>query len=161
MNRNDPTPGSCAKIVTATWRDLNALRRLEKACFKEDAWPIWDLLGVLTLPGVVRLKAMVEGDMVGFIAGDERRSEQLAWIVTFGVFPAFQRQGIGSTLLAECEAQLDLPAIRLSVRRSNKAALQLYKKFGYREVNVWSNYYVGKEDALVLEKKSSRRSRFQ
>ncbi len=146
--------GSCVEIIPAAWRDLTALRGLEKACFKEDAWPLWDVLGVLTCPGVVRLKAVVDGQMVGFIAGDERRSRHMAWIVTFAVLPVYRRQGIGSSLLAACEDQIDLPAIRLTVRRSNKAALRLYKKFGYHRVSVWPNYYVGKEDALVLEKSS-------
>ena len=52
-------PGSSVVIEPATWRDLNALRHLEKVCFPLDAWPLWDLVGVLTLPNVVRLKAMV------------------------------------------------------------------------------------------------------
>jgi len=147
------TSGSCAEIGPATWRDLTALQRLEKACFKEDAWPIWDILGVLSFPDVIRLKATVEGQMVGFIAGDMRRSRRLVWIVTFAVLPAYQRQGIGSALLTAYEAQFDIPTFRLSVRRSNTAALELYKKFGYQKVGVWPNYYIGKEDALVLEKK--------
>ena len=144
---------SCVDILPATWRDLNALKRLEKTCFEKDAWPIWDLMGVLIFPSVVRLKAVVEGEMVGFIAGHERDSKKLAWIVTFAVLPAYRRQGIGSALLAECESRMGFPVFRLSVRRSNRGAQELYKKFGYRVVGVWPNYYVGKEDALVLEKK--------
>ncbi len=153
MNNNVIEPGSCVKIVPATWRDLNDLRYMEKTCFKDDAWPLWDVLGVLSFPSVVRVKAVGEdGQMVGFIAGDERRSHNMAWIVTFAVLPTHQRRGIGSELLAACEAQITLPVIRLSVRRSNEVALRLYKKFGYREVGVWPNYYIGKEDARVLEK---------
>jgi hypothetical protein len=33
-----------------------------------------DLIGVLTMPNVVRLKAMSDHQMVGFIAGDVRKS---------------------------------------------------------------------------------------
>ena len=50
-------PGSLATIQPATWRDLNSLRHLERLCFPKDAWPLLDLVGVLTLPNVVRLKA--------------------------------------------------------------------------------------------------------
>ena len=153
MDNRDLTSGSRVEILPAAWRDLTGLQRLEKACFTEDAWPIWDILGVLSFPDVVRLKAVVDGQMVGFIAGDERHSQNLAWIVTFAVLPAYQRQGIGSALLIECETRIALPAIRLSVRASNNAALRLYENFGYQKINVWPNYYVGKEDAFVLEKR--------
>ncbi len=155
MDNGDLTPGSHVEIIPATWRDLTALQRLEKACFTEDSWPIWDLLGVLSFPNVVRLKAVVDKQLVGFIAGDERNSSNLTWIVTLGVLPPYRRMGIGRALLAECESRISLPAIRLTVRRSNEAALRLYQEFGYQQIGVWANYYIGKEDALVLEKKQA------
>jgi ribosomal-protein-alanine N-acetyltransferase len=145
-------PGSEVRISTATWRDLTALHQLERACFQSDAWPIWDILGVLTFPNIIRLKAEVEQRMVGFIGADLRYSKAHAWIVTFGVLPEYQRQGIGTSLLEACEKAIPLPKIKLSVRHSNQPALNLYRKFGYREVEVWPSYYEGKEDALVLEK---------
>jgi hypothetical protein len=36
------------EIQTASLRDLSALRRLEHACFEKDAWPLLDLIAVLT-----------------------------------------------------------------------------------------------------------------
>ncbi len=36
------------EIVTASLLDLNALNKLEHACFEKDAWPFLDLLAVLT-----------------------------------------------------------------------------------------------------------------
>jgi ribosomal-protein-alanine N-acetyltransferase len=39
----------------------------------------------------------------------------------------------------------------LEVRRSNEAAIQLYRSFGFRTVGVRPNYYADeKEDALVM-----------
>ncbi|MBN2549884.1 MAG: GNAT family N-acetyltransferase [Anaerolineales bacterium] len=139
-------------IEQASWRDLNILRRLEQACFPKDAWPLWDLIGVLTLPNVVRLKAVIEGSMVGFIAADVRPSEHIAWIATIGVFPEHQSKGTGRALLLACEAQLVVPTIRLSVRASNLAAIQLYLSEGYRKIDVWYGYYQDGEDGLVMEK---------
>ncbi|MEE9188748.1 MAG: hypothetical protein V3U36_05210 [Anaerolineales bacterium] len=90
MNQVLPAaPGSAAIVEPATWRDLGSLRILERICFPLDAWPLWDMIGVLTFPGVVRLKATREGEMVGFIAADIRRTENAAWIATLGVLPAF------------------------------------------------------------------------
>src|SRR3990172_6226569 len=109
-------PGSKVIIEPANWRDLNALRAMEPVCFPKDAWPLWDLIGVLTLPNVMRLKAVVNSRMVGFIAGDIRRAEKLAWIATIGVLPEYRQRGIGAALLQACEERLDVPRIRLSVR---------------------------------------------
>ena len=61
------------EIQVASVRDLGALRRLESACFEKDAWSIFDLVAVLTWPDVIRLKAVEDDEMVGFVAGDPRR----------------------------------------------------------------------------------------
>ncbi len=141
------------EIDRAGWQDLNALRKLEEVCFGEDAWPLWDLIAVLTLPKIVRLKAAVDGKMAGFIAGDPHSREGVGWIATLGVLPQYRRMGIAAALLEKCEQELELPRLRLSVRRSNDPAIALYRKFGYQMVDVWHNYYHSGEDALVLEKR--------
>jgi ribosomal-protein-alanine N-acetyltransferase len=153
MNQVLPAaPGSAAIVEPATWRDLSPLRSLEKICFPVDVWPLFDMVGVLTFPGVVRLKATQDGVMVGCIAADIRRAQNLAWISTLGVLPAYRRKGIARKLLRECEARLQVPKVRLSVRASNQSALRLYASVGYRQHNIWSRYYSDGEDALVLEK---------
>jgi ribosomal protein S18 acetylase RimI-like enzyme len=91
----------------ASWRDLTALRHLEKECFPKDAWPLLDLVGVLSMPNVLRLKAVIDGQMVGFIACDIRRAENVAWIATIGVLPELRRQGIGERLLLEARGQAE------------------------------------------------------
>ncbi len=144
--------GSQSTVEQATWRDLNQLRNIEKICFPQDAWPLWDLIGVLTLPNVVRLKAVVDDRMVGFIAGDIRHSENMAWVATVGVLPEYRGRGIGTALMKACEEQLGIPTIRLSVRLSNEGAVRLYQRLGYQRVGIWPNYYLDGEDAVVMEK---------
>jgi ribosomal-protein-alanine N-acetyltransferase len=140
------------QIETANWHDLGALRQLEQICFPKDAWPLWDLVGILTLPHVIRLKVMVGGQMVGFVAGDLHRKENLAWIATIGVLPDYRRQGIGRALMQTCEQMIgDIP-IRLSVRVSNLEAIHLYESLGYRTIGSWIGYYDDGEDATVMEK---------
>jgi len=140
------------EILSATIRDLNALRRLERACFEKDAWPIFDLIAVLTFPDVVRLKAIEDGHMVGFIAGDPRPLQGFSWIATIAVLPDYQRKGIGRSLLHACEEQLKTPRLRLSVRASNQAAITLYERESYRTTDIWKGYYNDGEDAIVMEK---------
>ncbi len=146
-------PGSLATIQPATWQDLNSLRQLERLCFPKDAWPLLDLVGVLTLPGVVRLKAELDGQMVGFIAGDIRPMQHMAWIATIGVLPDYRGRGIGRLLLEACEALIHEPRVRLCVRSSNETAIQLYLTSGYQRAGLWPNYYQDGEDALVMEKR--------
>ncbi len=144
--------GSQYSIEPATWRDLNSLRELEKVCFPKDAWPLWDLIGVLTLPNVIRLKALVGGQFAGFVAGDVRPSERMAWIATIGVFPEYRGRGIGAALLRETERQMTVPRVRLCVRASNQTAIDLYLRSGYSRAGVWPGYYQDGENALVMEK---------
>jgi ribosomal protein S18 acetylase RimI-like enzyme len=140
-------------ILPTSLRDLGSLRHVEQACFPKDAWPLLDLIAVLTWPDVIRLKAALpDGAMIGFIAGNPRPSEKTAWIATLGVLPEYQRQGVGRALLRACEAQLAEPRLKLCVRASNEGAIRLYQQEGYQAVDTWPKYYNDQESALVMEK---------
>lgn len=144
------------EIKPASWRDLFGVQEIERICFQEDAWPLIELMGALTLPGVVRLKAANEHHLAGFIAGDVRRGEQIGWILTVGVLPQYRRQGLAAKLMTACEKCMGMPLIKLSVRRSNQPAIYLYQSLGYAQVDVWSHYYHDGEDGLVMAKNIGR-----
>ena len=133
-------------------RDLAALRNVEQICFGPDAWPLIDLIGVLSLPGVVRIKAVVQEQMVGFVSGETKPWDGAGWITTVGVLPEFRGLGIASRLMLDCEKAMQLPVAKLCVRRSNTKAITLYERLGYRHLEVWPGYYSDKEDALVMIK---------
>jgi len=145
-------PGCPAWVELANWRDINSLRYIERVCFPKDVWPLWDLIGILTFPNVLRLKAVIDDQMVGFVGVDMKPSQQQAWIATLCVLPVYRRRGIGSALLRVCEDRIDLPAIKLSVRASNQAAINLYHNCGYQRIEIWTAYYQDGEDAVVMEK---------
>jgi ribosomal-protein-alanine N-acetyltransferase len=145
-------PGGKVEIRAATWRDFRPVHHLEKLCFKADAWPWIDILAALTFPETVRFAAASGGRIVGFVVGDRRQRKQMGWIATIGVHPDFRGQHIGTRLLDVCELALDVPRVRLSLRASNAAALHLYRRQGYVEVDRWRKYYRGGEDAIVMEK---------
>lgn len=125
---------------------------LEKICFSRDAWPWIDCLAALTFPEIVRLKAVFEDRLIGFVIGDRRRREGLGWIATIGVHPDFRRQGIGRRLLSTCERKLAMSRLRLTLRDSNRIAKSLYEHCDYIEVEVWQRYYADGEDGIVMEK---------
>jgi ribosomal-protein-alanine N-acetyltransferase len=139
-------------IVPSTWRDIRAVHGLERSCFARDAWGYGELIFMYASFGGVRLKAVADGRLVGFISGEPRPAEGFAWISTIGVHPDYRRQGVGSRLLAECEARLDEPRLRLTVRAGNTAAIALYQRFGYQEVERWPGYYADGETGIVMEK---------
>ena len=65
-----------------------------------------------------------------------------------------RHQGIGTKLMAYLVNQainLRVVNITLEVRVSNYHAINLYKKFGFREVAI-RKYYYGDEDAILMEK---------
>jgi len=140
------------EIIPASILDLNALRKLEKESFERDAWPMIDLIAVLTFSSVVRLKAVEDNHMIGFVAGDPRPTDGWGWIATIAVDPHFRRRGVGTALLHACENQLGVPKSRLTVRTSNQGAISLYQREGYAPIDVWQAYYSDGEDAMVMEK---------
>ena len=143
---------SMTEILPANFLDLKALTKLERECFGPDAWPLLDLIAVLTFADIVRLKAVDEGEMIGFVAGDPHPAEGFSWIATLGVSPQNRRKGVGRDLLRACEARLRTPLLRLSVRASNEAAIRLYEEEGWTRVKVWQGYYKDGEAAIVMEK---------
>ncbi len=140
------------KITPTNPLDLNELRHVVQVCFPQDAWPLLDLIAVLTFPGVIRLKAVEEERMIGFVAGDPRKTEGLSWIAIIGVLPEFRQRGIGRALLKACEQNLPTRRIRLSVRESNLAAIQMYQTAGYYTIDRWEHYYNDGGDAIIMEK---------
>ena len=140
------------EIIKASILDLNSLRKLEQESFAKDAWPLFDLIAVLTFPDVIRLKSMENGQMVGFVAGDPRPRDGWGWIATIAVDPRYRRRGIGRALLHACERSLGVPRSRLTVRISNQVAISMYEKEGYTTVDVWKAYYNDGEDGIIMEK---------
>ena len=77
-------------------------------------------------------------------------------ILNVAVAPEQRRKGVARALMAETERRAHTAGaslLTLEVRRSNQAALDLYREFDYRAVGVRPNYYVDEgEDAIVMVK---------
>lgn len=138
-------------VENAGFSDLLVLQKLEKACFAKDAWPLFDLAGVLTLPRIIRLKATINNKIAGFIAGDTD-NQNIGWVSTIGVFPEYRRMGVGAALIKAFEAGVNTPEIRLTVRQSNQPAIKMYVELGYSSIETWEAYYKDGENGLVMRK---------
>ena len=65
-----------------------------------------------------------------------------------------QGKGLSNILMEDMFTRLsnlDINTITLEVRVSNNKAINLYKKYGFKEISVRKNYY-GDEDAYILQK---------
>ncbi len=132
--------------------DLFQVWRLNRACFPKDAYDLITLFNMSIMPDILRLKAVVDGKIVGYVAGEINKRENCGWIITIGVHPKYAGHGIGTALLLAGERNLNAQCIKLTVRRSNQRAIQLYERCGYTWVNTYRRYYHDGEDGLVMEK---------
>ena len=75
-------------------------------------------------------------------------------VTTIAVDPAWQRSGIGTRLLLAVGREAvarGAVALTLEVRLSNRAAQEMYRRFGFTPVGVRKGYYADTgEDALVM-----------
>lgn len=103
-----------------------------------------------TLVGFVTARLMVMNEMdskdrrhMGLI-GDCWNLEHAAYILTLGVSPKFQKQGIATTLICQLEQQAATMGARvvfLHVITYNKAAVRLYKRCQFRCVATLEDFY--------------------
>lgn len=154
MNANAVVIGDSFTVSDASLFDLPSVWRLEQACFPKDAYDIITLLGLALTRNIMRLKAVADNQLVGYLAGEMRRAERAGWIITVGVLPAYQGRGIGRVLLSSAERAMaaSVPYVKLTVRRSNARALALYDRCGYKWVSTMRGYYHDGEDGLIMEK---------
>ncbi|MBI5928145.1 MAG: GNAT family N-acetyltransferase [Chloroflexi bacterium] len=140
-------------LQRATLRDVWKIRQLEKIVFPKDAYPVLEIIMLILAP-ISRNYKMVapNGDMAGFISGTVGTAGRPGWIITLGVNPQHQRQGLGRFLLDWCERELQAEHIRLTVRAGNMAAYTLYAETGYTDVRRRRSYYRDGEDGIEMEK---------
>lgn len=83
-----------------------------------------------------------------WILGDE------AHIVTLATHPELRRRRLGELMLVHLfdrAHEVGVSAVTLEVRKSNTAARELYRKWGFEEVGLRKRYYRdNNEDALLL-----------
>jgi ribosomal-protein-alanine N-acetyltransferase len=143
--------------------DLDEVMEIERAAFKHP-WSTelfrreldhdWStvLLAVEPLTSAPGGKASerIVGFLIYWLVHDE------VHVLNVAVDPSQRRRGVARLLLEETERrahEANAALLTLEVRRSNTAALDLYKQFDYRAVGVRPNYYADEgEDAIVMTK---------
>lgn len=139
--------------------DFPILYALDQACFAPGiSWSKAELQYFLKYPGNIGLVAEDgKGGIVGFtIAGQQlRKGAVFGRLITIDVDPAFRRGGIGHQLLTQVEERLravGVSAVLLEVAVDNRVAQEFYQRHGYAQTGRIRGYYLGRIDALVMEK---------
>ena len=137
--------------------DVDALVVLAQVLFAGD--PPWSAEHFETeLAGVPETRwyviAEVDGDVAGY-AGLMAAADT-ADVQALAVAPAYQRRGIGTTLLTAVideATRRRVGALLLEVRADNDPALAIYRRHGFEQISRRRGYYDGgRVDALVLRR---------
>ncbi|MEM2998940.1 MAG: ribosomal protein S18-alanine N-acetyltransferase [Candidatus Bathyarchaeia archaeon] len=144
------------KIEDATIRLLDKLYEIEKQCFEREAFTKQQLAYLLADYNTVGLVARFNDEITGFVMAriGIERNMMFGHILTVNVAPAYRRRGIAQRLLVEIESMLREKGVkecRLEVREDNVAALNLYRKLGYKVIGKLEKYY-GVAHGLYLRK---------
>jgi ribosomal-protein-alanine N-acetyltransferase len=96
----------------------------------------------------------LQGELIGYFVLLAAAGE--AHLLNLSIAELHQRRGYGTALLNDATAltrKLGAKNVFLEVRPSNRAAQELYYRYGFRKIAVRRDYYPargGREDALVL-----------
>jgi len=100
-----------------------------------------------------RIEYIVDNKCVGYL--DYSLIYDRMEIDNFLVNPEYRNQGIGNKLMSylmSLAKNNNVDNITLEVRVSNTIAINLYKKYGFKEVAI-RKYYYGDEDGILMEVK--------
>ena len=142
----------------AVAQDFPALYALDQACFAPGiSWSQAELQYFLRYPGNLAVVAEESGRIAGFaIAGMQRRQGMLVGrLITIDVDSSMRRRGVGNGLMQTLEEQLrarGAGAILLEVAVDNLGAQEFYARHGFVRTGRIPGYYLGRIDALVMEK---------
>lgn len=136
-------------------QDFEAAYRLDQACYPPGiAYSRYALKEFLSLPGARAWVAEENQQLIAFIIA-RRMGRDRGYIITLDVSESCRRRGLGSRLLAVAEDWLraeGVTTVRLETAVDNAPAVAFWVQRGYREVGRVRGYYLGRIDALRMEK---------
>ena len=129
--------------------DISAISEIEQLSFK-DPYPSYFLSQLADANPDTFLVAVTGDKIIGYAVTDKWPDEE--HLVSIAVIPDSRKKGVGQALLDRLIERLQTGSLKLEVRRSNKAALDLYRKNGFIQTGVAHSYYTDGEDAILMEK---------
>ena len=137
-------------VSRATADHIQALFEIEQRCFPGTISYSKQQLRHLTLHANSTCLMDRQGDLIrAFLIVTYRQGSLTGHIETIDVDPTFQNQGIGLKLLRAAETDMRQRGMhwsQLELSEGNKAALELYKKAGYKFKEKIEGYYKYEHD---------------
>jgi len=133
--------------------DINEILEIEKSSFSDP----WDselfYMLIMNRDGCINMKAIKSEILAGYIIGCfEKRGFHL---MNIAVKKRYRREGIAKSLLYQLirRVEKDEKCLRifLEVRINNESAINLYKMFGFKILEVLKGYYRNGEEAVIME----------
>ncbi len=137
-------------IRPLTYSDLPQVIAIERRAFPTP-WSLAMFVLELSKPSGMCLAAIREGRIVGYTICS--RYDTVWHVMNVAVDPELRRQGIARALLGQLYERVGEPNAQftLEVRRSNRAAIELYESDGFRTAGLRRRYYQDNgEDALIM-----------
>jgi ribosomal-protein-alanine N-acetyltransferase len=131
------------------YSDLPAVISIERRSFPAP-WSLAMFVLELSKPSGICLAATDGRELLGYLVCS--RYDRVWHLMNVAVAPDRRRRGIASRLIAQliAEAGGELP-FTLEVRVSNREAIAMYERLGFRSAGVRPRYYQDNgEDALIM-----------
>ncbi|GAA0784023.1 GNAT family N-acetyltransferase/peptidase C39 family protein [Marinobacterium sediminicola] len=145
------------RLRPATLNDLPALLHLEQQCFTEDRISRRQFRWMLKRGHCALIVAEAEAAaLAGYILVLFHRGTSLGRIYSLAVNGEMRGLGVAQRLMHAAETaalEQDCLALRLEVRTDNDSAIRLYRKLGYRQFGMYSDYYADHAPALRFQKR--------
>jgi ribosomal-protein-alanine N-acetyltransferase len=137
------------QIRPLAYADLPQVIAIERRSFPTP-WSLAMFVLELSKPSGICLAATREGRVVGYLVCS--RYDTVWHLMNISVHPEERRAGIATALLESLFERVGEDArLTLEVRESNKGALALYGRFGFRPAGRRGRYYQDNgEDAVIM-----------
>jgi [ribosomal protein S18]-alanine N-acetyltransferase len=137
-------------IRTVRQEDIERISVLEQASFN-DPYPSYFLSELARDNPETFLVLTFNNEIVGYGIIDHWDDHD--HLISIAVHPDNRRKGFGEAILVELEKRSSKGRpMKLEVRQSNAAAIQLYLKLGFMKAGLAEGYYRDGEDAIIMEK---------
>ena len=135
-----------------TYADLPNVMAIERRTFGTP-WSLAMFVLEVSKPSGIHLAALVEDRIRGYVICS--RYDTVWHLMNIAVDPRLRRQGIATALLNALLERIDDGSggaqLTLEVRPTNRSAIALYERFGFRSAGTRPRYYQDNgEDALIM-----------
>ncbi|MBS1880658.1 MAG: ribosomal protein S18-alanine N-acetyltransferase [Actinobacteria bacterium] len=148
-SQQNEKPTSGVAVRRLAYSDLPAVIAVERRSFPTP-WSLAMFVLELSKPSGICLAASEGDDLLGYVICS--RYDQVWHLMNIAVAPDHRRRGVAWSLMTRLveEARGVLP-FTLEVRVSNRKAIDMYERFGFRSAGVRPRYYHDNgEDALIM-----------